>query len=125
MDETEGFLAERDLRILRLLEYLHDNGGSDEPNDLREFPWPRADLPTLVRWADESGYVTTYRNLMTLADVHPPVLLNGFGVRYVQEARQAREDSIKRARACRNALLRWVHYIGGEFVDTPGLLAAD
>ncbi len=125
MDETEGLLTDRDLRILRLLDFLHDNGGRDEPNDLREFPGPREDRPALVRWADESGYVTTYRNIMSLADTHPPVLLNGFGVRYVQEVREARGDSIKRARAGRNVLLRWVHDVGGEFVDTPGLLAAE
>lgn len=125
MDETQALLSSQELAILRLLEFLYDHGGRDSPIDLREAPWPSEDSPSLVRSGDESGYITTYRNAMSLADSHPPALLNNFGIRYVEEVREARADAVKRARACRNSLLRWIYDIGGEFVDPRGMLVAD
>jgi hypothetical protein len=85
MDEYDAFLTEHELSVLMLLEYLYDNGGRDEPSDLRDLGIPSDDLPGLVRAADATGYVTTYRDHMSLADTFPPVLLNTFGVRYVDD----------------------------------------
>lgn len=124
MDEFDGFLTKQDLAVLELCEYLYDNGGRTQPSDLRDYWPPESDLAAIVRAADERALVTTYRQNMRLADTFPPPMLNSYGVRHVEDVREARSNSMVRARGCRNAMVRFV-YGRGELVSPLDMLIED
>lgn len=126
MTTLDWQLGTHDRETLVFLEFLYEAGAGTQPVDDASPPgMDRERAQALANAAEAAGYVRVIPERWSMAEIVPPLRLEGAGVALVEQVRAARTSRVERNHACRTALMVWMYDRNAPALDTRELCGSD